>query len=113
MKIEKTYAQSGITLKNLSGANQIIWFDTEQERNIVFKHWSKAIEELEESKAIYRPVYEEPDGETRILKLRYTTPEEVIEVERKRSEFFGSGKMKLIMIYNEAERTFQNVNFKK
>jgi hypothetical protein len=113
MKIEKTPSAEGITLKSKSLVNQTIYFDKKQERDIVFKHWEKAIKELEESKAIYRPVYEEPDGETRILKLRYTTPEEVIEVERKRNEFFGSGKMKLIMIYNEAERTFQNVNFKK
>jgi hypothetical protein len=114
MKIEKTFsANDGIHVYIGSSATQTIFFDNEQQRDIVFKHWSNAIAELNASKAIFRPVYEEPDGETRILKLRYTTPEEVIEVERKRSEFFGSGKMKLIMIYNEAERTFQNVNFKK
>jgi hypothetical protein len=51
------------------------------------------------------------DGETRILKLRYTTPEECIEVEKKREIVFPETDMKLIMIYNEQERTFQNVNF--
>jgi hypothetical protein len=89
---------------------QAITFDNEEERDIVFKHWSKAIEELEASKAIYRPVYEGNDGETRILKLRYTSPEEVIRVEKVHKEHFPNSDMKLIMIYNERERTFQNVN---
>ena len=111
MKIEKTPTAGGIRLHTNTLAIQTIFFDTEQERDIVFDHWMKAIAELNKSKAIYRPVYEEPDGETRILKLRYTTPEEIIEVERKRNDFFGGDKMKLIMIYNEQERTFQNVNF--
>jgi hypothetical protein len=111
MKIEKTFsANTGIHLYIGKAATQTIFFETEHERDIVFEYWNKAIQELETSKAVFRPVYEDADGETRILKLRYTTPEEVIEVERKRSEFFGSGKKKLIMIYNEAERSFINVN---
>jgi hypothetical protein len=112
MKIEKTPSR-GILITTKDHYSQVIYFDNPNERDLIFQHWEKGLDELNASKAIFRPVYEEPDGETRILKLRYTTPEEVIEVERKRSEFFGSGKMKLIMIYNEAERTFQNVNFKK
>lgn len=110
MKIEKTPSE-GIDVKTNTLTNQVIYFDTEQQRDIVFKHWQAAISELEESKAIYRPVYEDADGETRILKLRYTTPQEVIDVENQRFAHFGGEKMKLIMIYNEQERTFQNVNF--
>lgn len=110
MKIEKLEITDGIRIENKSVAVQNIFFDTERERDIVFKHWSKALEELEASKAIFRPVYEDKDGETRILKLRYTSPQEIIEVEKKRFEHFGEG-MKLIMIYNELERTFQDVNF--
>jgi hypothetical protein len=111
MKIEKTFsANDGIHVYIGSSATQTIFFDNEQERDIVFKHWSKAIEELEESKAIFRPVYEAKDGDTRILKLRYKTIEELISVENRRKEIFGIETMKLIMIYNEQERTFQNVN---
>ena len=109
MKIEKTRSE-GIRVKANTLTIQVIYFDTEHERDVVFEHWSKAIEELNVSKAIYRPVYEDNDGETRILKLRYTTPEEVIRVENERFAHFGGEKMKLIMIYNEQERTFQNVN---
>jgi hypothetical protein len=111
MKIEKTPTAEGIRLHTNTLAIQTIFFDTEQERDIVFAYWCKAIVELEESKAIYRPVYEKKDGDIQILKLRYTTQEEVIEVERKRNDFFGGDKMKLVMIYNEAERTFEKVNF--
>jgi hypothetical protein len=111
MKIEKTYSSNdGISVYNKNGTHQVIWFDNEAERDIVFKHWQKAISELEESKAIYRPVYEDNDGETRILKLRYTSPEKVIEVEKERCHHFGEDKMKLIMIYNEQNRSFINVN---
>ena len=110
MKIEKLEITDGIRLENKSVGFQNIYFDSKQERDIVFDHWSKAIAELNKSKAVFRPVYEGKDGETRILKLRYTTPQEVLEVEKNRKAFFGEG-MKLIMIYNEAERTFQNVNF--
>ena len=109
MKIEK-YKEMAILIDE-GPYQQIIHFETKHERDIVFKHWQKAIEELEASKAIYRPVYEKKDGEIQILKLRYTTPEEVIEVERKRNDFFGGDNMKLVMIYNESERTFQKVNF--
>jgi hypothetical protein len=111
MKIEKTLQKDGIKFTNCVDSTQIIWFDNEHERDIVFKHWTAAIEELNVSKAIYRPVYEDNDGDTQILKLRYTTPEEVIEVEKARKENFPHTPMKLIMIYNEQERTFQNVNF--
>jgi hypothetical protein len=111
MKIEKTLQKDGIKFTNCVDSTQIIWFDNEHERDIVFNHWMKAISELEASKAIFRPVYEMKDGETRILKLRYTTPEECIEVEKKREIVFPETDMKLIMIYNEQERTFQNVNF--
>jgi hypothetical protein len=110
MKIEKTPSE-GIDVKTNTLTNQVIYFDTEQQRDIVFKHWEAAIKELEESKAIYRPVYEESNGDTKILKLRYTTPEELISVEKVRKENFPTTDMKLIMIYNEQERTFQNVNF--
>ena len=108
MKIEKDHFNGIAVVIKLS--KQSIFFDSEHERDVVFEHWSKAIEELNVSKAIYRPVYEDNDGETRILKLRYTTPEEVIRVENERFAHFGGEKMKLIMIYNEQERTFQNVN---
>lgn len=110
MKIEKTPSE-GIDVKTNTLTNQVIYFDTEHERDIVFEHWSKAIEELNVSKAIYRPVYEDNDGDTTILKLRYTTTEELISVETARKENFPHTPMKLIMIYNEQERTFQNVNF--
>ena len=110
MKIEKTHSAEGIALHSKTLVKQHIYFDTETERDIVFKHWSQAIAELEESKAIFRPVYEDNDGDTQILKLRYTTPEEVIEVEKARKENFPLTPMKLIMIYNEQDRTFQNVN---
>ena len=112
MKIEKTFPD-GIKVKTNNFKTQVIYFDTEQQCDILFKYWSEAIEELEKSKAVFRPVYEDNDGDTQILKLRYTTPEEVIEVERARKENFPLTPMKLIMIYNELERTFQNVNFKK
>lgn len=111
MKIEKTKTTDGIRITTLTLYTQYIYFDSEQERDIVFNHWSKAIEELEASKAIFRPVYETKDKDTQILKLRYTTPEEIIRVEEVRKEHFPKADMKLIMIYNEAERTFQNVNF--
>ena len=110
MKIEKTFsANDGINVYNKIGTHQVIWFENEQERNIVFKHWSKAIEELEASKAIYRPVYQTEDGETHIFKLRYTTQQEVLEVDKAHKQHFPNTKSKLIMIYNEAERTFINV----
>jgi hypothetical protein len=108
MKIEKL--EDGITLYTNSFVRQHVYFDKIEERDIVFEHWAKAIQELEESKAIYRPVYESQDGETRILKLRYTTPEELISVENRRKKVFGIEIMKLIMIYNEQERSFINVN---
>ena len=111
MKIEKTHSAEGIILHSQTLVKQIIYFDTEAERDIVFAHWSEAIAELNKSKAIFRPVYEQPDGETRILKLRYTTPEEIVRVEEVRKANFPTTDMKLIMIYNEQERTFQNVNF--
>lgn len=113
MIIDKTKTfenEDGIILYLKNQIPQFIWFDNQQERDIVFKHWQKAIEELEASKAVFRPVYESKDGDTHILKLRYTTPEEAMEVELTRRQHFGEG-MKLVAIYNEAERTFQNVNF--
>ena len=106
MKIEKLEITDGIRLENKSVGVQNIYFDSEQERDIVFDHWSKAIAELNKSKAIYRPVYEGKNGEIRILSLRYTTPEEAMEVELTRRQHFGEG-MKLVAIYNEAERSFQ------
>ena len=109
MKIEKTRSE-GIRVKANTLTIQVIYFETEHERDIVFEHWTKGIEELNVSKAIFRPVYEDNDGDTTILKLRYTTPEEVISVEKARKENFPNTPMKLIMIYNEQERTFQNVN---
>jgi hypothetical protein len=108
MKIEKTDVD-GIKIHTLSLVPQHIYFDNETERDIVFKHWNKAIEELEESKAIFRPVYESESGEIRILTLRYTTPEEAISIENRRREHFQT-TMKLVMIYNELERSFINVN---
>jgi len=114
MKIKKTSDESifpGIHLSTHNDKiNQLIEFETDEERDIVFKHWTAAIQELEASKAIFRPVYETSDKDTQILKLRYTTPEEVISVEKARKENFPYTDMKLIMIYNEQERTFQNVN---
>lgn len=112
MKIEKLELTDGIRIENLTKGIHIqnIYFDSEQERDIVFKHWTAAIQELETSKAVFRPVYETSDKDTQILKLRYTTPEEVISVEKARKENFPDTDMKLIMIYNEQERTFQNVN---
>ena len=109
MTIEKTPLDA-ITVTFKFPNAKTIHFDSEQERDVVFKHWSEAIAELNKSKAIFRPVYEESNGDTRILKLRYTTPEEVISVEKARKENFPDTDMKLIMIYNEQERTFQNVN---
>lgn len=109
MKIEKTPSR-GILFTTKTEATQVIYFDTEQERDVIFNYWNKAIEELEERKAVFRPVYEESNGDTRILKLRYTTPEQVIRVEKARKEYFPHTRMKLIMIYNEQEKTFQNVN---
>ena len=110
MKIEKTTTAEGIRLETKTLASQVIYFDTLEERDIVFEHWTKGIEELNVSKAIFRPVYEDNDGDTKILKLRYTTTEKLIEVEKARKENFPHTPMKLIMIYNEQERTFQNVN---
>jgi len=109
MKIEKTPSR-GIIFTTKKEATQVIYFDTQHERDVVFEYWNKALEELEKSKAVFRPVYETSDKDTQILKLRYTTPEEVIEVERARKENFPDTDMKLIMIYNEQDRTFQNVN---
>jgi hypothetical protein len=108
MKIEKTPSR-GILLTSEKEKTQVIYFDNEQQRNIVFEHWEKALDELKASKAVFRPVYENKDGDTQILKLRYTTPQEAIEVEKRRKEMFGDN-MKLIMIYNELERSFINVN---
>jgi len=110
MKIEKTPSAEGIIVKTETLISQVIYFDTLEERDIVFSHWIKAIAELNASKAIYRPVYETSDKDTQILKLRYTTPEEIISVEKARKNNFPDTDMKLIMIYNEQERTFQNVN---
>ena len=110
MKIEKTIYDNGIKKIDDTKHEQIIFFDTETERDIVFKHWNKAILELEEIKAIFRPVYEGKDGEIRILKLKYTTTDELISVENRRKEVFGIETMKLVMIYNELERSFINVN---
>lgn len=109
MKI-KSYGVKAIILHTSTTIDQYIHFDNEGERNLVFNHWTKALEELETSKAVFRPVYETKDKDTQILKLRYTTPQEVIEVEKARKENFPDTDMKLIMIYNEQERTFQNVN---
>ena len=109
MKI-KSYGAKAISLYTSSTIDQYIHFDTEQERDVVFNHWSKAIAELNKSKAIYRPVYGGKDGEIRILSLRYTTQDEILEVEKKRFEHFGD-TMKLIGVYNELERTFEQVNF--
>jgi len=118
MKIEKTNLHEkyyGITLKNTNVHDQIIWFDNPLDRDMTFRHWSKAIEELEASKAIFRPVYENKDGHIRILSLRYTSPEEVIRIDKLQKEHFPKSDYKLISIYNEAEHTFsvvhQNVNF--
>lgn len=111
MKIEKSHSEHIINIYNEFGVvDQNIFFETEQERDIVFKHWSKAIKELEASKAIFRPVYEGKDGDTRILQLRYTSPEEIIRVDKIQKEHFPKSDMKLIGIYNELEHTFQNVN---
>jgi hypothetical protein len=111
MKIEKTFsANDGIHVYIGSSATQTIFFDTETERDIVFKHWEKAIEEINASKAIFRPVYEGLDGDIRILKLRYKTIEDLISVEQAHKRHFPDGNMKLIMIYNEQERSFINVN---
>ena len=109
MKIEKTPSR-GILLTTKTEYSQVIYFDNEIERNVIFKHWSEGIAELNKSKAVYRPVYEESNGDTRILKLRYTTPEEIVRVEEVRKEHFPNTDMKLIMIYNELERSFINVN---
>ena len=109
MKIEKTPSR-GILFTTKKESAQVVYFDNEEQRDVIFEYWNKAIAELNASKAIFRPVYETSDKDTQILKLRYTTPEEVIEVERARKENFPHTDMKLIMIYNEQERTFQNVN---
>lgn len=109
MKIEKTPSR-GILFTTKREATQVIYFDTQHERNLIFNYWNKAIQELEKNKAVFRPVYEESNGDTRILKLRYTTPEEITRVEQVRKEHFPKTDMKLIMIYNEQDRTFQNVN---
>lgn len=108
MKIEKDHFNGIAVVIKLS--KKSIFFDTEHERDVIFKHWTAAIEELNVSKAIYRPVYEGADGNTTILKIRFTTTEELISVEKARKENFPNTPMKLIMIYNELERTFQNVN---
>jgi hypothetical protein len=108
MKIEKTPSR-GILITTKDHYSQVIYFDNPNERDIIFQHWEKGLDELKASKAIFRPVYEDKDGETRILKLRYTTPEEVIEVDKAHKLHFPDG-MKLIMIYNELERSFINVN---
>jgi hypothetical protein len=108
MKIEKTPSR-GILITTKDHYSQVIYFDNPNERDIIFQHWEKGLDELKASKAVFRPVYEGKDGDTQILKLRYTTPEEAIEVEKKRKECFGES-MKLIMIYNELERSFINVN---
>jgi hypothetical protein len=109
MKIEKTPSR-GILFTTKKESAQVVYFDNEEQRNVIFEYWNKAIAELNKSKAIYRPVYEGKDGDTQILKLRYTTPEEVIEVDKAHKLHFSDGNIKLIMIYNEQERTFQNVN---
>jgi len=111
MKIEKTTTSEGIRLETKTLASQVIYFDTLEERDIVFDHWSKAIAELNISKAIYRPVYEDKDGNINILKLRYTTMQEVLEVDKGHKEHYPNSESKLVMIYNEQERSFQNVNF--
>ena len=113
MKIEKTKANDGIMItgiNNLLNCNQLIWFENQRERDVVFDYWTAAIAVLNANNAVFRPVYETKDKDTQILKLRYTTPEEVISVEKARKENFPDTDMKLIMIYNEQERTFQNVN---
>ena len=109
MKIKKTHSTS-VTLTNSMGNSQVIYFETEQERNLVFDHWTNAIEELEKSKAIFRPVYEDKDGNINILKLRYTTMQEVLKVDKGHKEHYPNSESKLVMIYNEAERSFINVN---
>ena len=109
MKIEKTLTAEGIRLETKTLASQVIYFDTLEERDIVFTYWKKALEELEKSKAIYRPVYEDKDGNINILKLRYTTMQEVLEVDKGHKEHYPNSESKLVMIYNERERTFSNV----
>jgi hypothetical protein len=110
MKIEKTIGSTGITLTRTTGTQQV-FFETQIERDIVFTYWKKALEELEKSKAIFRPVYEDKDGNINILKLRYTTMQEVLEVDKGHKEHYPNSESKLVMIYNEQERSFQNVNF--
>ena len=88
----------------------MISFDTQEDRDAVFKKWESSLEELEASKAVFRPVYESENGDIRILTLRYSTPEKAIEVEKARRQFFTT-TMKLIGVYNELERTFEQVNF--
>jgi len=112
MKIKKTSDEStfaGIHLSTHNDTiNQLIEFETDEQRDIVFDYWTSAIDKLNMSKAIYRPVYEQPDGETRILKLRYATTQEIIEVDKAHKLHFPDG-MKLVMIYNEKDRLFINV----
>lgn len=109
MKIEKTPSR-GILITTKEHYSQVIYFDNQNERDIIFQHWKKGLDELKASKAVFRPVYETSDKDTQILKLRYTTPEEVISVEKARKKNFPDTDMKLIMIYNELERSFINVN---
>lgn len=110
MKIEKAPLDAIKCTFNSDNLDRTIHFETEAQRDVIFKHWKKALEELEASKAIYRPVYESKEGNINILSLRYTTPDEILEVEKKRFEHFGD-TMKLIGVYNELERTFEQVNF--
>ena len=108
MKIEKKLGSTSITLTRTTGTQEV-FFKTQIERDIVFTYWKKALEELEKSKAIFRPVYEDKDGNINILKLRYTTMQEVLEVDKGHKEHYPNSESKLVMIYNERERTFSNV----
>ena len=110
MKIEKRHKLTIVLIGKDTPQTQAIFFETLEERDIVFNHWSKAIAELNKSKAIFRPVYEYKNGDLNILKLRYTTKAEILEVDKAHKEHFLTSDGKLVMIYNELERTFHNVN---
>lgn len=110
MKIEKTPSVGILVTTDNKPTTQVIYFDTKIERDIVFKYWQTAIDELEKSKAIFRPVYEYKNGDLNILKLRYTTKAEILEVDKAHKEHFPDSDGKLVMIYNELERTYHKVN---
>ena len=110
MKIEKSmfHPEQILFKKHNDDVHRVvIHFETESHRDIVFKHWEKAIKEIEESKCILRPVYiDRKTGSPNILSLRYSSIEAIKETDK----LITAKTHDLIAVYNELEKTFINVN---